>query len=131
MNIDNIHEIQLEEIKPDKQTQARDAFRAAWNVTRNTSRKTRRWVANRGHSIVHTGKVLTVAALIITAALFCQYIIAAGLMTVFSMSFISAWWLAIFPAMLLLLSTIGFTRDIIAMSQMKKAMEQFQFTMPA
>ena len=127
--IDSIHEVELEEIAPDKQSQAREAFRAAWNVTKNASRKTRRFVASRGHSIMHTGKVLTMAALIITAALFAQYIIAAGLMTVFSMSFISAWWVAIFSAMLLLLSTIGFTQDAIAASRMKKMMESMGSTM--
>lgn len=121
--VDSIHEIELEQIAPDKQSQAREAFRAAWNVTKNAGRKTRRFVANRGHKMVHAGKVITVAALIISAALLAQYVIAAGLMAVFSMSFISAWWVAIFPAMLLLLSTIGFTQDAIAASRMKKMME--------
>jgi hypothetical protein len=121
--IDSIHEIELEQIAPDKPSQAREAFRAAWNVTKNASRKTRRFVASRGHTMMHAGKVITIAALIITAALFAQYIIAAGLMTVFSMSFISAWWVAILPAMLLLLSTIGFTQDAIMASKMKKMME--------
>lgn len=121
--IDSIHEIELEQIAPDKPSQAREAFRAAWNVTKNASRKTRRFVASRGHTMMHAGKVITMTALIITAALFAQYIIAAGLMTVFSMSFISAWWVAILPAMLLLLSTIGFTQDAIMASKMKKMME--------
>lgn len=126
--IDSIHEIELEEITPDKPSQAREAFRAAWNVTKNASRKTRRFVASRGHSIMHAGKVITMGALIITAALFAQYIIAAGLMTVFGMAFISAWWVAIFPSMLLLLSTIGFTQDAIAASRMKKMVESMNFT---
>jgi amino acid transporter len=71
-------------------------------------------------------KTLTVASLIITAALLCQYIIAAGLMTVFSLGFVTAWWMAILPAMLLLLSTIGFAQEVVAASQMKKMLE----TMP-
>lgn len=125
--VDSIHEVELEQIAPDKKSQAREAFRAAWNVTKNASRKTRRFVAARGHTIMHGGKVITVAALVITAALFAQYIIAAGLMTVFSMSFISAWWVAIFPAMLLLLSTIGFAQEAIMASRMKKMVESMNF----
>lgn len=125
--VDSIHEVELEQIAPDKKSQAREAFRAAWNVTKNASRKTRRFVAARGHTIMHGGKVITVAALVITAALFAQYIIAAGLMTVFSMSFISAWWVAIFPAMLLLLSTIGFAQEAVMASRMKKMVESMNF----
>ena len=127
--IDSIHEVELEEITADKPSQARAAFGAAWDVVKNKSRSTRRFVANRGHSVVQAGKIMTVGALIISAALLAQYIIAAGLMTVFSMSFISAWWVAIFPAMLLLLSTIGFTQDAIAASRMKKMMESMNSTM--
>jgi len=98
-------------------------FYTAWNATKTKSRTTRRWLSKHGHKVVSTGKTLTVASLIITAALLCQYIIAAGLMTVFSLSFITAWWMAIVPAMLLLISTIGFAQEVIAASQMKKMIE--------
>jgi hypothetical protein len=108
-----------------KQEEASEAFRAAWSVTKNAGRRTRRWVSNRSHSVVGAGKTLTVAALIITAALFSQYVIAAGLMAVFSMSFVAAWWVAIFPAMLLLLSSIGFAQEIIAAKVLHKQLENF------
>jgi hypothetical protein len=39
------------------------------------------------------------------------------------MSFVTAWWVSIFPAMLLLLSTIGFAQEVVAASQMKKMLE--------
>ena len=84
-------------------------------------------MSNRSHAVLHTGKILTVAALIITAALFSQYVIAAGLMAVFSMSFVAAWWVSIFPAMLLLLSSIGFAQEIIAAKALHKQLELFNF----
>lgn len=101
-------------------------FYTAWNATKTKSRTTRRWLGKHGHKVMSASKTLTVASLIITAALLCQYIIAAGLMTVFSVGFVTAWWLAILPAMLLLLSTIGFAQEVVAASQMKKMFE----TMP-
>lgn len=116
-------EINIEVITEDKEKQASAAFRAAWDVVKNKSRSTRRWVSKHGHRAISAGKTLTVASLIITAALLAQYIIAAGLMTVFSLSLLSAWWLAILPSMLLLLSTIGFTQDVIAASRMRKMVE--------
>lgn len=106
-----------------KTEEASQAFQAAWNVTKHAGRRTRRWMSNRSHTVLHAGKIVTVAALIITAALFSQYVIAAGLMAVFSMSFVTAWWVSIFPAMLLLLSTIGFAQEVVAASQMKKMLE--------
>ena len=98
-------------------------FYTAWDATKTKSRTTRRWLSKHGHRVVSAGKTLTVASLIITAALLCQYIIAAGLMTVFSLGFVSAWWLAILPSMLLLLSSIGFAQDVIAASKMRKMFE--------
>lgn len=101
-------------------------FYTAWNATKTKSRTTRRWLSKHSHRAISLSKTLTVASLIITAALLCQYIIAAGLMTVFSLGFVTAWWMAILPAMLLLLSTIGFAQEVVAASQMKKMLE----TMP-
>lgn len=101
-------------------------FYTAWNATKTKSRTTRRWLSKHGHKVMSASKTLTIASLIITAALLCQYIIAAGLMTVFSLGFVTAWWLAILPAMLLLLSTIGFAQEVVAASQLKKMFE----TMP-
>lgn len=115
-------------LKPMSKTEeASQAFQAAWNVTKHAGRRTRRWMSNRSHAVVRTGKILTVAALIITAALFSQYVIAAGLMAVFSMSFVAAWWVSIFPAMLLLLSSIGFAQEIIAAKALHKQLEIFNF----
>lgn len=121
--IDVVEEIQIDDVTDSKEKQASAAFRAAWDIVKNKSRGTRRWIVKHGHRAVAAGKTLTVASLIITAALFIQYVIAAGLMSVFAMSFLSAWWIAILPSMLLLLSTIGFTQDIVMASRMRKMVE--------
>jgi hypothetical protein len=121
--VDNTHEVFIEEINDDKQSRAKAMFQTAWTITKTKSRTTRRWIGKHSHKAMSVSKTLTVASLIITAALLCQYIIAAGLMTVFSLGFVTAWWMAILPAMLLLLSTIGFAQEVVAASQMKKMLE--------
>lgn len=121
--VDAIHEVIVEEIGDDKQSRARAAFSAAWNVTKNGSRKTKRFVINRGHKAVSIGKSVTVAALIIAAALLFQYVISAGIMAVFSLGFLAAWWLAALPTLLLLLSTIGFVQEIAGARAIQKQLD--------
>jgi len=125
--VDNIHNVIIEEIGDDKQSKARAAFSAAWNLTKNGSRKTKRFVINNGHKAVKIGKSATVAALVIAAALLFQYVISAGIMAVFSLGFLAAWWLAALPTFLLLLSTIGFVQEIAGARAIQKQLETFNF----
>lgn len=121
--VDSIHNVIIEEIGDDKQSKARAAFQTAWNLTKNGSRKTKRFVINNGHKAVKVGKSATVAALIIAAALLFQYVISAGIMVVFSVGFLASWWLAALPTLLLLLSTIGFAQEIFGAHQIKKQLD--------
>lgn len=121
--VDSIHNVIIEEIGDDKQSRAKAAFQAAWNVTKNGSRKTKRFVINHGHKAIKVGKSVTVAALIIAAALLFQYVISAGIMVVFSLGFLASWWLAALPTLLLLLSTIGFVQEIAGARAIQKQLD--------
>jgi hypothetical protein len=121
--VDSIHDVIIEEIGDDKESRARAAFSAAWNLTKNGSRKTKRFVINHGHKAIKFGKAATVTALIIAAALLFQYVISAGIMAVFSLGFLASWWLAALPTFLLLLSTIGFVQEIAGARAIQKQLD--------
>ncbi len=114
----------------DQEEEKRKHFRAAWTIVRNTSRKTRRFVSRNAGSAVDFAVKVMLVALLLAALATIHYVLVVGLVGVFAIGSTLAWWLAVIPSFMILTSVLKLLTEIKAVSNFKKAMDEFGQSFP-